>query len=91
MFLNGGNMMIKTNNLTKVNTLADAVCLYCELDIFNLANNESLEIDVQNIVNDIEEDMDVLTENLDMSNLDKYVFYEDKFIEDMNLFISSMM
>lgn len=91
MFLNGGNMMIKTNNLTKVNTLADAVCLYCELDIFNLANNESLEIDVQNIVNDIEEDMDVLTENLDMSNLDKYVFYEDKFIEDMNSFISSMM
>ena len=86
--------MIKTNNnLTKVNTLAEAVCLYCELDVFNLNNNiESLDIDIdmKNIIKDIEDDMNVLTENLNMSNLDKYVFYEDKFIEDMNEFISMM-
>ena len=86
--------MIKTNNnnLTKVNTLAEAVCLYCKLDVFNLNNNiESLEdINMQNIISSIEEDMDILTENLDMFNLDKYIFYEDKFIEDMNEFISMM-
>lgn len=85
--------MIKTNNnLTKVNTLADAVNVYCELNVFDLSNNiESLDnIDIQNIVKDIEDDMDILTENLNMKNLDKYIFYEDKFVEDMNLLISMM-
>ena len=85
--------MIKTNNnLTKVNTLAEAVNVYCELNVFNLANNiESLvDIDIQNIVKDIEDDMDILTENLNMKNLDKYIFYEDKFVEDINLLISMM-
>lgn len=77
--------------LRKVNTLSEAVIMYCQLDVFNLRHSKKdMSIDMDNIVNDIEEDMDVLTENLDMSNLDKYVFYEDKFIEDMNEFISMM-
>ena len=83
---------MKKNNLRKVNTLSEAVIMYCQLDVFNLRHSKKdMSIDMDNIVNDIEEDMDVLTENLDMSNLDKYIFYEDKFIEDMNSFISSMM
>ena len=82
---------MKKNNLRKVNTLSEAVVMYCKLDIFNLRHiKKDMSIDMDNIVNDIEEDMDVLTENLDMSNLDKYIFYEDKFIEDMNEFISMM-
>ena len=77
--------------LRKVNTLSEAVIMYCQLDVFNLRHSKKdMSIDMDNIVNDIEEDMDVLTENLDMSNLDKYIFYEDKFIEDMNEFISMM-
>ena len=84
-------MMNMNLKLRKVNTLAEAVNMYCQLDVFNLNNNiESLEIDVQNVINDIEEDMNILTENLDMENLDKYIFYEDKFINDMNEFISMM-
>ena len=80
---------MKKNNLRKVNTLSEAVVMYCQLDVFNLRHSKKdMSIDMDNIVNDIEEDMDVLTENLDMSNLDKYIFYEDKFIEDMNEFIS---
>ena len=83
---------MKKNNLRKVNTLSEAVIMYCQLDVFNLRHSKKdMSIDMDNIVNDIEKDMDVLTENLDMSNLDKYIFYEDKFIEDMNSFISSMM
>ena len=90
MFQQGGNMM--NLKLRKVNTLSEAVIMYCQLDVFNLRHSKKdMSIDMDNIVNDIEEDMDVLTENLDMSNLDKYIFYEDKFIEDMNSFISSMM
>ena len=82
---------MKKNNLRKVNTLSEAVVMYCKLDVFNLRHSKKdMIIDMDNIVNDIEEDMDVLTENLDMSNLDKYIFYEDKFIEDMNEFISMM-
>ena len=84
---------MKTNNLNlrKVNTLSEAVNVYCELNIFNLANNvESLEIDVQNIINDIEDDLDKLTEDLNMDKLDMYVYYEDKFIDDMNQLISMM-
>ena len=82
---------MKKNNLRKVNTLSEAVIMYCQLDVFNLRHSKKdMSIDMDNIVNDIEEDMDVLTENLDMSNLDKYIFYEDKFIEDMNKFISMM-
>ena len=82
---------MKKNNLRKVNTLSEAVIMYCQLDVFNLRHSKKdMSIDMDNIVNDIEEDMDVLTENLDMSNLDKYIFYEDKFIEDMNEFISMM-
>ena len=82
---------MKKNNLRKVNTLSEAVIMYCQLDVFNLRHSKKdMSIDMDNIVNDIEEDMDVLTENLDMSNLDKYIFYEDKFIEDMNSFISMM-
>ena len=82
---------MKKNNLRKVNTLSEAVIMYCQLDVFNLRHSKKdMNIDMDNIVNDIEEDMDVLTENLDMSNLDKYIFYEDKFIEDMNEFISMM-
>ena len=82
---------MKKNNLRKVNTLSEAVVMYCQLDVFNLRHSKKdMSIDMDNIVNDIEEDMDVLTENLDMSNLDKYIFYEDKFIEDMNEFISMM-
>ena len=77
--------------LRKVNTLSEAVIMYCQLDVFNLRHSKKdMSIDMDNIVNDIEKDMDVLTENLDMSNLDKYIFYEDKFIEDMNEFISMM-
>ena len=85
-------MMNMNLNLRKVNTLADAVNVYCELNVFDLSNNiESLDnIDIQNIVKDIEDDMDILTENLNMKNLDKYIFYEDKFVEDMNLLISMM-
>ena len=82
---------MKKNNLRKVNTLSEAVVMYCQLDVFNLRHSKKdMSIDMDNIVNDIEEDMDVLTENLYMSNLDKYIFYEDKFIEDMNEFISMM-
>ena len=82
---------MKKNNLRKVNTLSEAVIMYCQLDVFNLRHSKKdMSIDMDNIVNDIEKDMDVLTENLDMSNLDKYIFYEDKFIEDMNEFISMM-
>ena len=82
---------MKKNNLRKVNTLSEAVVMYCQLDVFNLRHSKKdMSIDMDNIVNDIEEDMDVLTENLDMSNLYKYIFYEDKFIEDMNEFISMM-
>ena len=82
---------MKKNNLRKVNTLSEAVIMYCQLDVFNLRHSKKdMSIDMDNIVNDIEEDMDVLTENLDMSNLDKYIFYEDNFIEDMNEFISMM-
>ena len=82
---------MKKNNLRKVNTLSEAVVMYCQLDVFNLRHSKKdMSIDMDNIVNDIEKDMDVLTENLDMSNLDKYIFYEDKFIEDMNEFISMM-
>ena len=82
---------MKKNNLRKVNTLSEAVVMYCKLDVFNLRHSKKdMSIDMDNIVNDIEEDMDVLTENLDMSNLDKYIFYEHKFIEDMNEFISMM-
>ena len=82
---------MKKNNLRKVNILSEAVVMYCQLDVFNLRHSKKdMSIDMDNIVNDIEEDMDVLTENLDMSNLDKYIFYEDKFIEDMNEFISLM-
>ena len=82
---------MKKNNLRKVNTLSEAVIMYCQLDVFNLRHSKKdMSIDMDNIVNNIEEDMDVLTENLDMSNLDKYIFYEDKFIEDMNEFISMM-
>ena len=89
MFQQGGNMM--NLKLRKVNTLSEAVIMYCQLDVFNLRHSKKdMSIDMDNIVNDIEEDMDVLTENLDMSNLDKYIFYEDKFIEDMNEFISMM-
>ena len=84
--------MMNNLKLRKVNTLADAVNVYCELNVFDLSNNiESLDnIDIQNIVKDIEDDMDILTENLNMKNLDKYIFYEDKFVEDMNLLISMM-
>ena len=82
---------MKKNNLRKVNTLSEAVIMYCQLDVFNLRHSKKdMSIDMDNIVNDIEEDMDVLTENLDMINLDKYIFYEDKFIEDMNEFRSMM-
>ena len=89
MFQQGGNMM--NLKLRKVNTLSEAVIMYCQLDVFNLRHSKKdMSIDMDNIVNDIEKDMDVLTENLDMSNLDKYIFYEDKFIEDMNEFISMM-
>ena len=81
--------MMNNLKLRKVNTLADAVNVYCELNVFDLSNNiESLDIDIQNIISSIEEDMDILTENLDMSNLDKYVFYEDKFVDDMNQLLS---
>ena len=82
---------MKKNNLRKVNTLSEAVIMYCQLDVFNLRHSKKdMSIDMDNIVNDIEEDMDVLTENLDMENLDKYIFYEDKFVEDINLLISMM-
>ena len=84
--------MMNNLKLRKVNTLADAVNVYCELNVFDISNNiESLDnIDIQNIVKDIEDDMDILTENLNMKNLDKYIFYEDKFVEDINLLISMM-
>ena len=84
--------MMNNLKLRKVNTLADAVNVYCELNVFDLSNNiESLDnIDIQNIIKDIEDDMDILTENLNMKNLDKYIFYEDKFVEDINLLISMM-
>ena len=79
---------MKKNNLRKVNTLSEAVIMYCQLDVFNLRHSKKdMSIDMDNIVNDIEEDMDVLTENLDMSNLDKYIFYEDKFIEDNGILL----
>ena len=93
MFQRGGIYIMMNNlKLRKVNTLADAVNVYCELNVFDLSNNiESLDnIDIQNIIKDIEDDMDILTENLNMKNLDKYIFYEDKFVEDINLLISMM-